>query len=91
MQPNHVLVVQEVCLAEPGVVKGQDEVVSCELVNIVEVVADHERVGLIVLREFLPNWSKIPGMIIEPICRASHFHSVFRFFVVHDEKKPAQE
>ena len=80
-----MLVVQEVSLAEPGVIKGQDEVVSCELVYIVVVVTDHERVCLIVLREFLPNWSKVSGVVIEPIGSASHFHSVFRFFVVHDE------
>jgi len=54
-----MLVVEKVSLAKSWVVQRQNEIVAVILLEVIEVVAYHESVFFCVLRELLPNGSKI--------------------------------
>ena len=89
VRPHHMLVVQEVCLTQPWMVQRQDQIISLELINLIEVVANHERIWLIILRKLLPDSREVASNSF--LLRKLDLIGNVELFVVHNEEEPMFE
>ena len=54
-----MLIVQKVSLALDWVILRQNQIIPLEIINLVEVVADHNSVLFVVLRILLPDGAEV--------------------------------
>lgn len=59
MGPSEMLIVQEVSLAQLGIVEWQHKVIAVKLIKVIEVVTDHHSILDSVLGELLPYGREI--------------------------------